>query len=463
VSEHTAPAVASLSASAPDLTARLSTRVCIGWGLGTVSVVTVLTAGNTILLAYLTDVIGIAPAIASAIIAASKIYDAVADPVMGVISDRTHTRIGRRRPYLLLGGVLLALSMLALFTDPGIASMPLRTAYFAAILFFWATAYTVFNVPYLSMPAEMTARYQERAYLMSFRVYGVGAAQVIAATFGTGLVARYGGGAEGHAKMAMTLAPIVLAAALACYSLTHDAPFSLAGRAHNLGFLRQARLLLENRPFCRLLAMKFMTLMALGTQSAQAYLFTKILRRDYSDLSVYFFLYSAGMMVSQPFWLWVSRISGKRNALIAALALGLPISLSWFFSDAAEPAILAHVRGLIFGLSAGGMILLGQAMLPDTMEYDARRTGLRREGLYAGLYTTVEKLSGAVGIALIGALLSALGYVPALGTAQSQSANTAIYIGVALIPFVINIIAIGVMLGYDLDEQKLKAVTPAAA
>ena len=438
---------------------RLPLWICAGWGMGTVSVLIVLTASNTILLAFLTNYVGIAPALASALIAASKVYDAFADPTMGVISDRTETRIGRRRPYVLVGGFLLAVSIIALFSDPPFEREGLRIAYVTFVLFFWATAYTVFNVPYLSMPAEMTSGYHDRTRLMTFRVYGVGLAQLLAATWGPTLIVRFGGGAAGHQMMALILAPIVLTTALICFWMTKDAPFAFRPHENKAPFLEQLKLVLKNKPFFLLIGMKFFTLMSLGTQSAQAYFFTRILKQDYTALSFYFFLYSSGMILSQPFWLWISGKVGKRNALLGALASSLPIALSWFLANADEPSIFVAARGLLSGIYGGGMIMVGQAMLPDTMEYDFRRTGLRREGLFAGVYTTVEKLSGAIGVAVVGTLLSAMGYVASRGEVieQPESVNTAIYLAMAAVPFAINLGAILIMLGYDLTEEKLKA------
>ena len=258
---------------------------------------------------------------------------------------------------------------------------------------------------------------------------------------------------------------IVLSTALICFWMTKDAPFAFRPHEKPVPFFTQLKLVLQNKPFFLLIAMKFLTLMGLGTQSAQAYFFTRILKRDYTALSFYFFLYSSGMIVSQPFWLWISRRIGKRSTLMLALGMSLPISLSWFLADANEPSIFVTIRGVLSGLYAGGMIMVGQAMLPDTMEYDFRRTGLRREGLFAGVYTTVEKLSGAIGVAVVGTLLSALGYVASRGEVvdQPESVNTAIYIAMAVVPFVINLGAILVMLGYDLTEEKLKATAAVAA
>src|SRR5206468_10262082 len=122
--------------------------------------------------------------------------------------------------------------------------------------------------------------------------------------------------------------------------------------------------------------------------------------RGFDDLSIYFLVYSAGMMVAQPVWLAVSRRINKRNAILIALAISPPVALSWYLSGPLEPIFWVHARAFFLGFGGGGVIMLGQAMLPDTIEYDVRRTGLRREGLFAALYTPVEKVSGAAGVTI---------------------------------------------------------------
>ena len=100
---------------------------------------------------------------------------------------------------------------------------------------------------------------------------------------------------------------------------------------------------------------------------------------------------------------------------------------------------------------------MGQSMLPDTMEYDFLRTGLRREGIFAALYTTVEKFSGAIGVALVGALLGTYGYIQSRGgtVAQPESALWAIRIAMAWVPAAITLAGMAALLFYDLDERKL--------
>ena len=102
---------------------------------------------------------------------------------------------------------------------------------------------------------------------------------------------------------------------------------------------------------------------------------------------------------------------------------------------------------------------MGQSMLPDTMEYDRRRTGLRREGIFAAFYTTVEKLSGAIGVAVVGAILSSAGYLQSRGAmvVQPESALLAIRVSMAWLSAGITLAAMGALVFYNLDEARLNA------
>ena len=144
-------------------------KLYFGWSLGTLAMSSLLNTQTALLMAYLISVVGIAPAVAGTLLFVSKMYDGVTDPVMGVISDKTNSRWGRRRPYLLVGGVLCAISAVAMFSIPQFSGM-LLYAWVLGVLILAATAYTLFNVPYLSMPAEMVSDRYERSKLMSYRV-----------------------------------------------------------------------------------------------------------------------------------------------------------------------------------------------------------------------------------------------------------------------------------------------------
>lgn len=441
--------------------APLPLKICIGWGIGTLGPVTVLTATNVVLLRYMTDFVGIAAGIGASLIAFSKIFDAFIDPMMGVLSDRTRTRWGRRRPWLILGGMMLALAVVSLFAVPDFPDASTRIIYVGAALLFYAVAYTVFNIPYLSMPAEMTQNYHERSRLMSWRVYAVGLSQIIASVLGPMLLGRLGGGQGAYLWMALVFVPIVLGSAWIAFASTAKAPFTERSQHVTYPFKEQVRSVATNKPFLVLMLVKFLTLSALGVQAVFAFFFAHVLKLDNSALGTYFLVSSLGVIASQPGWLWLLRKLGdKRTVYMIALAISIPPNLAWLLAQPGDPMIYVWIRAALIGISGGGAILMGQSLLPDTMEYDYRRTGLRREGIFAGFYTTVEKLSGALGVAAVGAILSTAGYVAARGgggSAQPASAIHAITLIMGIVPAAISLAGIFALIFYDLSEARLKS------
>lgn len=435
---------------------------CIGWGLGTLGPVTVLTATNVVLLRYLTDYVGIAAGVGASLIAFSKIFDAFIDPGLGALSDRTKSRWGRRRPYLIIGSLLLAIAVVAIFSVPDFAEVRTRTIYVGAILVFYAIAYSMFTIPYLSMPAEMTTDYQDRSRLMSWRVYAVGLSQIIASVLGPMLLGALGGGEGSYFWMALVFVPIIIGSAWIAFAATRHAPFTSQGEHVHYPFGEQVRSVIENRPFLVLILVKFLTLMSLGVQAVFAFFFAHVLKLSNSALGTYFLFSSLALIGSQPLWLWLLRRTGdKKLVYIAALLVGIPAFMSWLLAAPGDPAIYMYLRAVIIGVSGGGAILMGQSMLPDTMEFDYRCTGLRREGIFSGIYTTVEKLAGAVGVAFVGAVLSASGYIAGRGgeVAQPESAINAIYLIMGILPATISALGIVGLLFYNLPEERLKSTT----
>jgi GPH family glycoside/pentoside/hexuronide:cation symporter len=432
----------------------------IAWGIGTLGPVTALTATNALLLRYMTDVYGLAAGLAASLIAFSKFYDAFADVAMGVVSDRTRGRHGRRRPYLIAGGVMIAVTTFALFSAPAFAGQTSRVIYMVAMLLLYATAYTVFNIPYMAMPAEMARSYHERTELMTWRVYGVGLAIIVATFIGPILLDRFGGGAPAYRGMALVFAPIIVGAAIVTFVGTRAAPATRPTQARfTLG--EQIGSAARNRPFVVLIMVKFVTLSSLGVQAIFPFFFQRILRAPDSLLGVYFLVQSLMMLLTPFLWMKLSRKIGKKRTFLWALALSIPGWLSWQVASAGDPLALLFVRAVVIGTSGSGVILMGQSLLPDTMEYDYRRTGLRREGLFAALYTTVEKLSGAIGVAAVGAILGAYGYVQSRGGVVTQPASAlwAIRLTLSFIPAGISAVGMLLLLAYRLDEKSLDAAS----
>ncbi|MDR2102753.1 MAG: MFS transporter, partial [Treponema sp.] len=148
---------------------KLSVRQKLGFGIFDLGGNMFFTLMGFWCLKYLTDVVGLAAALAGAALMVGKLWDAVTDPVMGYLSDRTRSRWGRRRPYLLFGALPMMLTMLFFFTSPHIESPLLLTLWAIAALMLLNTASTVINIPYSSLTPELTDDYHERTSLNGYR------------------------------------------------------------------------------------------------------------------------------------------------------------------------------------------------------------------------------------------------------------------------------------------------------
>lgn len=433
--------------------APLATPVCLGWGIGSLGMSLMFSATGVLMLRYLVDYAGIAAALAGLLIGLAKFYDALVDPLIGAASDRTQSRWGRRRPYLLWGGLLSAVSFVMIFHLDGV-SPSMKVAAALVVLLLNASGYALFNVPYLAMPGEMTDDYHERTRLMSFRVAAVAAGQLFASSVGPLLIIWFGGGAGGHQRAAWLLAAIILAASVACFFGTRDAPAKRVPHAA-FGLRAQVRAAFSNQPFMLLLGVKLTYLLGLSIfMAVLPFLFTWVMKVSYQYLSLYFLLQASVMLLSQPAWVAITRRLGKKRAyILGSLVTSLSLC-SWLLAGAAEPAWAIMLRGAIYGFGGGGLMLIGQSMLPDVMEHDARLTGTRREGVLAGVYTTVEKLSFSIGPALVGAVLGATGYVgSASGDAtQPAAALRAMYACISVLPTLSILVGCVMLRWYRLDD-----------
>jgi hypothetical protein len=200
--------------------------------------------------------------------------------------------------------------------------------------------------------------------------------------------------------------------------------------------------------------------MTLASSAVLPFFFGNVLGKNLLVLGPYFALLAGSFVISQPLWVWVSNRWSKATTYRAAVLIAIPFYLTWLWGAHGEPLGLIYARAFIIGFLAGGALLAGQALLPDTIEYDYLMNGLRREGIFAGFYTTMEKVSGAAGIGIVGVLLSHAGYVASRGNVvlQPHSALIAIRYIVAVLPAVLSLLCFLVLLFYNLTDEKITAL-----
>jgi Na+/melibiose symporter-like transporter len=160
-------------------------------------------------------------------------------------------------------------------------------------------------------------------------------------------------------------------------------------------------------------------------------------------------------MLSQPLWVLLANRVGRRNGLMAAIGLDVMVFSAYWFVPPVGANIWLAILGPLAGIATGGMFLNIQCMLPDTMNFDQQQHGMRREGLFAGIFVMVEKFTSAIGTALFGVIIGTMGYVAAKGGGAVQPAEVlaAIRAGVSLIPSLILVVSMLVLTRYRLSVQ----------
>ena len=438
---------------------RLPFLKAIGWGSGALGQAIAVYAFSVLLLRYLTDSVGMSAAIAGILIGASKLVDAVVDPFIGAASDRTTGRFGRRTPWMFAGSILLGAAIMVLFNVPVVIGDLGKTVYLALALVLYSVGFACFSIPWVAMPAEMTRDYHGRSIMMSCRVFASAAGQAVGAYGASMILASRIRTTGEYTRLGIIMGLVSAATMLVTVWMLRNTAGTTRDTAKRPPAMNQLKTVLGNRPFLIVLGMKFCGFFAVTMQaSSMAFFTTYVLHLSDTWLASFYFALTIGMIVGQPIWLRASRRFDKKRTLAIALImqtiLYLTLSLNLY-----EGAAWLVGHGALLGFSGGGIYLLTQSMLPDTLEYDYQRTGMRREGTLSGIGATIEKTSSALGIASLGILLSATGYVAASagpGTQQPAEALLAVRAGACFAPALLVFVALLMLSAYDLSEARLR-------
>ncbi len=431
-------------------------RLHLGWGIGTLGASLVLNGFSFLVPYFLTTVLGITAATAAMLLFIAKAWDIIANPLMGVLSDRTSTRYGRRRPYLLLGALVTSLAF------AGVYSLGLtpyaHTLWFVTIaLALVGTGYTIFNVPYMAMPAEMLDDYKDRTRLMAWRVFFIGIGTFLAGGLAQRIAELAGGGARGYAVMGVVFGGGIFVFMAAAFFGTAGARFTERERK-SVPLAEQWRTGLANRPFVALLGTKFLQLFGLFTNTATAIFVVRfVIGRESPGEWMLWFVGAAGLMqiVTIPLWRRIAVAIEKQRTYILATSIFCLVSLSWLLAGPEEPLWFFTLRAAVKGVAASGLLLMGQSMLPDTIEYDYRRTGMRREGIYSALYSFVEKVAAAHAPTIQHVVYALVG-IQSRSPVQTPGAIEGIKWAAALLPCLYFALSIPCLAFYRLTEEILK-------
>jgi len=414
----------------------LPARTRLGYSAGSFVTGAFGTVPGLLLLPYLTDTMAVPGAVAGAIVLVPKAWDVVFNPVAGRLSDAARARRGSRRPFLLGGGIGVAVLFAAMFAHPGFGRTALDAGYVVAAFFLCATAFAFFQVPYNALPAELTADYDERTRLTSWRI-GLLAVAILVSGGGAPEITDQVGGVAGYRAMGIAMGVVMLLGTAAVFLGTRGAPVGDL-RPPTPGWRDLLATMRRWRPFRWLLGVYFVQSLGLATLLAGVNYASRHVFGD-AGLQTFLFLgFVLPALLTMPLWPRIGARWGKlwgfRFACLvfAAGSAGLCAAL-------VLPTVVSFVFVALAGIGYAGIQVFPLAILPDLISAEERRTGATRAGIAAGVWTAAETLGLALGPGLFGLVLSAGGYVSSVDAAVTQpgSAVTAILIGFSLLPGVL--------------------------
>lgn len=433
----------------------------LGWAVGAAGPNLMNTLQSSVVLFYLTNVVSIDVGVAGVLLFISKLYDMAINPIIGVVSDRTKSPMGRRRPYLGVGAIAAALAVLLMFNIPASLHEGLRIALVLGVMLLYSTGYTIFIVPFLAMPGEMALDYDERSNLMAMRNFFASTGLFMAMVVAPALIALPGDQARSFSILGAVMSVFVGVTMLIAFFATGGAQLVETGEERKRPTLKESlSALWVNKPFLALMGAKFFGVVGTVVSSGGSLFFiTQVMQQSTRWASIYGLAVIVANVLSMPFWLWMSKRLTKKVTLIIATTGVALMNMSWLLAGPDERIEVFVLRGVLSGISAGGVLVTLFAMLPDTMEYDRQRFGLRREGLFAGVFALSEKLAYTSVALLIGMLLSSVGFVKGLPPGQLQSPEViqALYVLKGVLAPAANVIAVICTMFYLLKPTSREA------
>lgn len=400
---------------------------------------------------FLTDVAHLNPALAGVTVLVGGIWDAVNDPLVGLLSDRTRTRWGRRRPYLLFGALPYGITFALMWIVPPIQNQVLLCLYFALIYILYDTAVTIVSCPYFALTPELTLDHDERTSLTTYRMF---------VSIVTGLLAAIGFALVLDATPDKQTAFLVLG--LICgglfvptilvtfFVIRERAEFQIEPPPRPLEALR---FVARNREWWYTLGMRLASWMPVDIASAVfVYYLIYWIRMEAMEASLVQAVILTSATLCLPLILWMSRRWEKKTAFIILTASWAIVMMGTLFVPQGARS-LAYLIAFLVGPGVSAAHVLPAAMSADALEVDELASGKRQEGIYAGFEVFVRKLATKLVLAGIGPVLAWSGYIE--NTAQqTPQALMAIRIVIAVVPAIILAGAIVIAWAYPLTRPR---------
>jgi glycoside/pentoside/hexuronide:cation symporter, GPH family len=392
---------------------KLSRTTKLAYGAGDLGAAITTAINGFFLLNFLINVAGLRPGVAGTIFLVAKIWDAVNDPLIGWFTDRTVSKMGRRRPWLLIAAIPFGLAFFLQWVVPPLGEVG-KFWYYLVVAILLDLAYTAVNVPYAALTAELTQDYDERTRLSSVRMSFSIVGGVLAAFFHGIIVSQF----PQDPKLGYAISAAIWAFAIAgpCFITffgTKEPDFAINAKpaVEGPGFIEGFRIALKNKPFIMVTMIYMLSWLAIQFAQNNLQLYTK----DWIKLDMKWFSFLLLAIQFSSFiwvlvWAKVSERIGKQKVYYLGAGFFVVALMGLFFlqpGQVVETFLLAAMAGI--GIAVG--YLVPWSMLPDVVELDELETGQRREGIFYGFFVFLQKMGLALGLFVSGWALELTGYI----------------------------------------------------
>jgi GPH family glycoside/pentoside/hexuronide:cation symporter len=344
--------------------------------------------------------------------AVARCFDALSDPIVGWLSDRTRSRLGRRRPWIAIGAPLAALAFWALFTPPEGLGAAQAASWLALTYVLYYIFHTVYAIPHYGLGPELTLDYHERNLLFGWREGFTVAGTMVAAVLPPLLIAALGSVRGGYTGFALVFGVLLVALYWNLVAQVRERP-EFAQREPN-PLVPGIRRVMRNRVFRILLFVYVVGSITGAIPGLMMPYYTKyVLKPEDPDrwLGIFLFIYFGAGFLFLPVWVWAARRFEKKPVWLASFLPGFAASVSMFFLGEGDllPAALILAGG---GMAFGAGLFLGPSMQADVIDYDELYTGKRREAQYGALWSIMSKFTVIPSASIPLSVLASVGYVP---------------------------------------------------
>ena len=400
---------------------------------------------------FMMDVIGLSPALVAIILFVGRSWDYINDPIVGYLSDRTRSRWGRRRPFLLFGAIPFGLSFILLWLSPNLSQTGLIVYYSVAYIIYEAMA-TIVYMPYYALTPELTEDYDERTKLTSFRMLFNILGSLVAYVFPMLVI---GSMVPDNTKKVMVMALIAAAIAatpllLVFFGTKEKKEYMLEKQPKLIPSIKAA---FKNRPFIFGAGIYLLTWMTIVVLETNLLIYIKYILERQGQSSLIMASIFVTAIFALPIWNWAAKHWNKRLAYIIGVSFWAVVMIVLILVTPQTPFWIIMILCIMAGIGVSAAQVLPWAIIPDAIEWDEWMTFERHEGMFYSLITLLGKIGNSIAGPASLLVLQATGY-QAGAAVQPDSALLGIRLVIGPIPALLLVGGIVFALFYPLSREQ---------